>query len=91
MTPLQVLKCLVAAYLAPDTIDNQEVRQCLAYFFPVYCYSSAVNQRRMQRLFIGLFEHLAPETRNVDEAQDMISPAQIAAMFVDWTDPQKAM
>ncbi|KAG2337723.1 hypothetical protein BDR05DRAFT_894747 [Suillus weaverae] len=87
----KVLQSLVAAYLAPDTIDNQEVRQCLAYFFPVYCYSSAVNQRRMQRLFIGLFETLAPETRNVDEAQDMVGPAQIAAMFVDWTDPQKAI
>ncbi|KAG2156923.1 nuclear condensing complex subunit [Suillus bovinus] len=87
----KVLQSLVAAYLAPDTIENQEVRQCLAYFFPVYCYSSAVNQRRMQRLFIGLFEQLAPETRNVDETQDMVSPAQIAAMFVDWTDPQKAI
>ncbi|KAG1728449.1 nuclear condensing complex subunit [Suillus lakei] len=87
----KVLQSLVAAYLAPDTIDNQEVRQCLAYFFPVYCYSSTVNQRRMQRLFIGLFEKLAPETRNVDETQEMVSPAQIAAMFVDWTDPQKAI
>ncbi|KAG1834854.1 nuclear condensing complex subunit [Suillus variegatus] len=47
----KVLQSLVAAYLAPDTIDNQE--------------------RRMQRLFIGLFEQLAPETRNVDETQDM--------------------
>ncbi|KAG1847661.1 nuclear condensing complex subunit [Suillus subalutaceus] len=87
----KVLQSLVAAYLAPDTIDNQEVRQCLAYFFPVYCYSSPVNQRRMQRLFVGLFEKLAPETRNVDETQEMVSPAQIAAMFVDWTDPQKAI
>ncbi|KAG2136706.1 nuclear condensing complex subunit [Suillus clintonianus] len=87
----QVLKSLVAAYLAPDTIDNQEVRQCLSYFFPVFCYSSAVNQRRMQRLFIQLFETLAPETRKVDENQDMVSPAQIAAMLVDWTDPQKAI
>ncbi|KAG2363036.1 nuclear condensing complex subunit [Suillus spraguei] len=60
----KVLQSLVAAYLAPDTIDNQEVRQCLAYFFPVYCYSSAVNQRRMQRLFIGLFEQLAPRNPN---------------------------
>ncbi|KAG1861260.1 nuclear condensing complex subunit [Suillus subluteus] len=87
----KVLQSLVAAYLAPDTIDNQEVRQCLAYFFPVYCYSSPVNQRKMQRLFVGLFEKLAPETRNVDETQEMVSPAQIAAMFVDWTDPQKAI
>lgn len=86
MTLLHFLQSLVAAYLAPDTIDNQEVRQCLAYFFPVYCYSSAVNQRRMQRLFIGLFEQLAPETRNVDETQDMVSPISI----ISYTDPRTA-
>jgi condensin complex subunit 3 len=45
----------------------------------------------MQRLFIPLFEKLAQATRDVDEDQEMVSPAQIAGMFVDWTDPQKAM
>ncbi|KAF9234460.1 nuclear condensing complex subunit [Melanogaster broomeanus] len=67
----RVLKSLVVAYLSPDTVENQELRQCLSYFFPVYCYSSAVNQRRMQ--------------------QEMVTPAQIIGMFVDWTDPQKAI
>ena len=43
----QVLKSLVVAYLSPDTAENQALRQCLAYFFPVYCYSSSVNQKRM--------------------------------------------
>lgn len=45
----------------------------------------------MQRQFIPLFEKLTQATRDVDEHQEMVSPAQIAAMFVDWTDPQKAM
>lgn len=45
----------------------------------------------MQHQFIPLFERLAQATREVDEDQEMVSPAQIAAMFVDWTDPQKAM
>lgn len=39
---------LVFAYVSPTNADNQELRQCLAYFLPVYCYSSAVNQSRMQ-------------------------------------------
>jgi condensin complex subunit 3 len=47
---LQVLISLIVSYLSPDTADNQELRQCLAYFFPVYCYSSPVNQRRMQKV-----------------------------------------
>jgi condensin complex subunit 3 len=46
--PLQVLLCLVMAYVSPMTAANQELRQCLAYFLPVYCYSSAQNQDRMR-------------------------------------------
>ncbi|KAH7929985.1 ARM repeat-containing protein [Leucogyrophana mollusca] len=87
----RVLKSLVVAYLSPDTADNQELRQCLSYFFPVYCYSSAVNQRRMKQIFIPMFEQLAEASRELEEDQEMVSPAQIAGMFVDWTDPQKAI
>jgi len=50
LTTGQVLKSLVVAYLSPDTAENQELRQCLAYFFPVYCYSSSVNQGRMRQV-----------------------------------------
>jgi len=38
------------AYLSPNTVDNQELRQCLSYFFPVYCYSLPANQRRMREV-----------------------------------------
>lgn len=43
----QILQKLVIVYFAPETIDNQDLRQCLTYFFPVYCYSAPANQRRM--------------------------------------------
>ena len=46
----QVLTSLMLKYVSPDTASNQELRQCLSYFFPVYCYSSPVNQRRMQKV-----------------------------------------
>ena len=46
----QVLQTLILAYMSPDTADNQEVRQCLSYFLPAYCYSSSQNQRRMQKV-----------------------------------------
>ncbi|KAF9225668.1 hypothetical protein BS17DRAFT_777480 [Gyrodon lividus] len=87
----RVLKSLVVAYLSPDTVDNQELRQCLSYFFPVYCCSSSVNQRRMKQISIPMFEQLAAATRDLDDEQEMVSPAQIIGMFVDWTDPQKAV
>ncbi|KIK98064.1 hypothetical protein PAXRUDRAFT_824294 [Paxillus rubicundulus Ve08.2h10] len=87
----RVLKSLVVAYLSPDTADNQELRQCLSYFFPVYCYSSSVNQRRMEQISVPMFEQLAAATKQLDDEQEMVSPAQIIGMFVDWTDPQKAI
>lgn len=86
----RVLKSLVVAYLSPDTVDNQELRQCLSYFFPVFCCSSSVNQRQMMQITMPLFEQLAGATRELEDDQEMVSPAQIIGMFVDWTDPQKA-
>ncbi|KAF8424272.1 nuclear condensing complex subunit [Boletus edulis BED1] len=87
----RVLKSLVVAYLSPDTAENQELRQCLAYFFPVYCYSSSINQKRMRQISISIFEQLAEATHDLDDDQEMVSSAQIIGMFADWTDPQKAV
>lgn len=43
----QLLKDLVLVYFAPETLDNLELRQCLSYFFPVFCYSRKENMRAM--------------------------------------------
>ncbi|KAF7968330.1 hypothetical protein HWV62_30947 [Athelia sp. TMB] len=87
----RVLASLIVSYLSPDTADNQELRQCLSYFFPVYCYSSPTNQRRVQKVFMTMFEQLSTAYRDLDDTQDMVTPAQVGAIFVDWTDPQKAI
>ena len=38
------------AYVSPRTSGNQELRQCLSYFLPVYCYSSSANQTRLRKV-----------------------------------------
>ncbi|TFK48905.1 ARM repeat-containing protein [Heliocybe sulcata] len=91
VTDERVLKSLVFAYVSPETAGNQELRQCLSYFFPVYCYSSPANQRRMQKIFVPIFEELSQVYKELDDEQEMITPASVVAMFVDWTDPQKAV
>jgi condensin complex subunit 3 len=50
----KVLTCLALMYISPTTVDNQELRQCLSYFFPVYSYSSPANQDRMQSVSLAL-------------------------------------
>jgi condensin complex subunit 3 len=50
----QILGRLVLLYFASETADNPELRQCLSYFFPVYCYSNPQNQRRIASVRTGL-------------------------------------
>lgn len=38
-------------YFASETADIHELRQCLSYFIPVYCYSNPQNQRRVANVF----------------------------------------
>lgn len=38
-----------------------------------------------------MFEQLSKGYSELDGDQEMVSPAQVCAMFVDWTDPQKVM
>lgn len=47
---VQAIKNLIMAYLSPTTLDNQELRQCLAYFVPVYSHSSSANQKVMREV-----------------------------------------
>jgi len=44
----QALETIFLLYVTPETSDNLELRQCLSYFFPVYCYSNGENQRKVK-------------------------------------------
>ena len=46
----QALETIFLLYVTPETSDNLELRQCLSYFFPVYCYSNAENQRKVKEV-----------------------------------------
>ncbi|KAJ8457735.1 hypothetical protein ONZ51_g11351 [Trametes cubensis] len=90
VTDERVLQTLVLVFISPETAGNQELRQCLSYFFPVYSYSSAANQQRMRKIFVPLYERLVKAYHEWDGEEDMVTPAQVALMFVDWTDPIRA-
>ncbi|KAF8069093.1 nuclear condensing complex subunit [Lyophyllum atratum] len=86
----KVLTCLVLTYVSPTTAANQELRQCLSYFFPVYCYSSPDNQQRMQSIFITAFDLFMRARESLDDDQEMITPQQFGLLLVDWMNPQKS-
>lgn len=48
----QVLYSLAALYLSPDSAGNQDLRQCLTFFFPIYACSCVENQQSIRKVFI---------------------------------------
>jgi condensin complex subunit 3 len=43
------------------------------------------------QIFIPVFEQISNEHKQLDEDEEMVSPAQVGGMFVDWTNPQEAV
>jgi condensin complex subunit 3 len=43
------------------------------------------------QIFLGVLEHMMALHKELDEDDDMVAPAQVAGMFVEWTDPQKVV
>ncbi|KAL7417587.1 nuclear condensing complex subunit [Mrakia frigida] len=81
-----LLTQLVLQFIFPETADIAPLRQCLGYFLPVYCFSSPVNQRRMKDIFLPTLQQLLSQ-----EDEDGITPGQFSLLFLDWTDPQRAV
>ena len=38
-----------------------------------------------------MYQQLSAAFKELEGEQDMVTPAQVGAIFVDWTDPQKAV
>ncbi|KAF3914975.1 hypothetical protein ABW21_db0200993 [Orbilia brochopaga] len=85
----ELLKSMVLAYFDASTNDNLALRQTLSYFLPVYCHSRDDNQARMQRITVSTLHALIGLYGNLDEGEEMVTPANIASQMADWTDPRK--
>lgn len=68
---------------------NNKIQQCLTYFFPAYCYSSADHQKSFSNVTIPALEELCNTFNDLEEEETMVNPTQISEMLADWTDPRK--
>ncbi|BGP22271.1 condensin complex subunit 3 [Rhodotorula toruloides] len=91
VTDEEILARLALLYFAGETADNPELRQCLSYFFPVYCYSNPQNQRRVSTVMIKTLDVLRSVYDELKDKSTMVTPLQIGSQLVDWTDPQKVI
>ncbi|KAK0922113.1 chromosome condensation complex Condensin, subunit G [Friedmanniomyces endolithicus] len=103
ITSPDLLKQLVLTFFDPDTADNAQLRQSLAYFLPVYCHSRAENAGRMAGIAPSVMGKLAVlREAMMDEAEadegaggdgvgvgGVVGLGVVGGMLVEWTDPRK--
>ena len=88
LTHLQLLRGLLYVYFSPEVADNQALRQCLSYFFPVFAFSSPHNQALLGEIaLISISDHW---DRDSDE-QAAVSVSQVATLLSEWTDPRNVV
>ena len=85
------LRSLVLVYMSPETSGNQQLRQCLSYFLPVYCYSSSACQRRLQRVILPTLDVLTEVYHEREVGQEMVTPFQVGMQLLDWSDSTRAL
>lgn len=86
-----LLKEMMVLYYSPQNADNQSLRQNLAYFFPVYSFSSLDHQIAMTSVLVATLKRVARlyDSLEPDEKEDAVTLLSISNQLVDWTNPQK--
>nr|CAG8583277.1 9746_t:CDS:10 [Entrophospora candida] len=84
-----ILQKLVYLYFGNKTIENIRLRQCLSYFFPVFCHSAYENLQLMQQIFIPTILNLLKEHKN--SKGYLTPPLQISQQMIDWIDPYQVV
>ncbi|CCG83221.1 Putative uncharacterized protein [Taphrina deformans PYCC 5710] len=86
-----LLKELAILYYSPVSSDNQSLRQNLAYFFPVYSYSSFEHQTAMTSIVVATIKKLARLYDNLDaeEKNEAVALMTIGNQLMEWTNPER--
>lgn len=87
-TEEELIKALVLVYFNGDSAYNIALTQTLTYCLPVYCFSSAQNQKRMAAVVVDSLRRLT-HLYNNDDDKETLAPTHILAQLLDWTDPLK--
>jgi condensin complex subunit 3 len=82
---------MILLYFFPTTAEqeNSKTKQCLTYFFPAYCHSSASHQKSLSKVTIPALEELCNTFNDLENDETMADPMKISEMLVDWTDSRK--
>ena len=82
MRSIKICSEMLEMYFSDTGKDHDRLLQCLAFFFPLFCYADSQNQQYFGRCVAHCFKDLM-------EIESSISPAQIVAQLADWLDAKK--
>ncbi|RCH85069.1 hypothetical protein CU098_007752 [Rhizopus stolonifer] len=88
----ELLGLMILLYFFPKTeVDEacNTIHQCLAYFFPVYCYSSPAHQKSLSNITLSSIKELCRVHADLAQDETMVDPKTITEMLADWNDPEK--
>ncbi|CAO3654330.1 unnamed protein product [Mucor fragilis] len=88
----ELLRLMILLYFFPKTDMDEHsnmIHQCLAYFFPAYCFSSLEHQKAVSNITLAALEELCNIYTDLEKDENMTNPKQIAEMLADWNDPRK--
>ncbi|OMJ19305.1 Condensin complex subunit 3, partial [Smittium culicis] len=87
-----VLHNLAVMYFHILTVENLNLRQCLSYFFPAYCYSLPSNQKEMAKAVVPIFIEYSScyylEWKGKVSDTSFQTTTQINQQLFSWADPR---
>ncbi|ODV92637.1 hypothetical protein CANCADRAFT_90069 [Tortispora caseinolytica NRRL Y-17796] len=86
-----LLNFLLVLYFHPLTSKNIELRQCLGYCLPAFCYSRSENQEIFSETFVESFATIAVALEETPSEDDDLTLSKVAGQFIEWLDPAKCL
>ncbi|KAJ7284629.1 nuclear condensing complex subunit [Mycena rebaudengoi] len=91
ITDERAIKTLLMVYFSPYNAENQELKQCVSFFIPIFSHSSQKNQKLMREIFIPIFQKVAKLREDLQDEEEVISSTHLTYMWLEWTDPTQMM
>ncbi|RKP06717.1 nuclear condensing complex subunit, C-term domain-containing protein, partial [Thamnocephalis sphaerospora] len=91
LTDSETLQSLILLYFHPSTYGNNQLRQCLTFFFQLFCFSKESNQQALRQVAVSCLLMLAQVHDDLDATlvYAMVTPLQIGQQLIDWMNPTK--
>lgn len=83
----QLLEVLILSYFHPLNLENQELKQTLAFCIPVYSFSHEKHQLKISTLSGDCFYRIFRTDSNFASYENLGTPSAILQQLLYWCDP----